>query len=168
MLVVLVFELSYLALLFGIVFLCVKKLFDSFGLEFVELFFLFFHLAVEFDFLHFEWVYFLVQLLKTFGLKRDLLFKFLLLFCFFLQISHLVLKGNNLGLFFIVVLRVKVVFPWSKYFFSFFFKLSDFLMVFLFHLLDQFVLKVHLVFVDVRIKGLTILDVLFEVLYFSV
>jgi hypothetical protein len=54
MLVVLVFELSYLALLFGIVFLCVKKLFDSFGLEFVELFFLFFHLAVEFDFLHFE------------------------------------------------------------------------------------------------------------------
>jgi hypothetical protein len=46
--------------------------------------------------------------------------------------------------------------------------LSDFLMVFLFHLLDQFVLKVHLVFVDVRIKGLTILDVLFEVLYFSV
>jgi hypothetical protein len=65
MLRILILQLANLSLFFSIIFLGVKQLFDAFCLEFVKFLFLLFHFTAEFNLLHLERVYLLVQLFEA-------------------------------------------------------------------------------------------------------
>jgi hypothetical protein len=65
MLIILILQLAYLPLFLRIILLGVKQLFYPLRLELVELFFLLFHLAVEFDLLHLEGVDLVVELFQA-------------------------------------------------------------------------------------------------------